>query len=147
MAKANLICKSVLLALAVGILLSSVALGLWLFILSTYPVKVGGGKSSPDRKYLATIRAVTELSFNGRKEYYYEMLLLSAASQKEKQLTNSSYSATPEKIIRIPVKSKGDLRRTRATPPYPLVWAEDSSSVTAKINGVRVTITVSTATP
>lgn len=124
-----------ILALAISI---GIALVVAVFFAQPKLHKFGGGKTSPDGRYLANVFATVERRFLRPPVCYYEVTLFGPSSSSEKNETNYRFSTQPIARILVPVLTESELRKTRGESPFPIEWEKDSRSVAFIIGHAKI---------
>lgn len=111
-------------------------------VLAPQPVSAGGGRVSPDDRYIATLTAVKVPRYFRRTICYYELNCYGRAGEEERVRTNAQFRSVPLHSIRIPIADEEQLITVRGEPPFPIQWDSDSRGVNTRIGAIKIEIVV-----
>lgn len=127
-----------------ALLLAAVIVGLICvpIILAPQPVSAGGGRVSPDGRYLAALYAVKVPHYFRKTVCYYELKCYGRATEEERLRTNAQFGSVPLHSVKIPIADEERLITVRGEPPFPILWDRDSSRFQTQIGVVGIQIKV-----
>lgn len=95
-----------------------------LYVIAPYPFYQGGGMTSPDGQFMASIRGVYDETFWGRKSEYYQIAIYYRKAVYPDG-TNHKWETYPRKKLIIQKPDNTELRMYRGSSPFPCRWLEN----------------------